>query len=70
MSKVEQIGQEIAALTAKELAAFRKWYEEFDSAAWDRQIEADAAAGKLDAVAEAALAAYRAGKTANRARAT
>jgi len=47
MSKVDQIGQEIAALTAEELAAFRKWYEEFDAAAWDRQIAADQKSGKL-----------------------
>jgi hypothetical protein len=63
MSKVEQIEHQIEALTAEELAAFRKWYAEFDSDSWDRQIEADAAAGRLDALATTALAAHRAGKT-------
>ena len=31
MSKVENIEQEIKALTAAELAAFRKWFLEFDA---------------------------------------
>ena len=63
MSKVEQIERQIETLSADELAAFRKWYAEFDADAWDRQIESDASAGKLDAVAEAAVSAYRSGKT-------
>ena len=33
-------------------------FAEFDAAAWDAQIEADAAAGKLDAFAAEALAEY------------
>jgi hypothetical protein len=32
------------------LAEFRRWFAEFDAAAWDRQLEADATAGKLDAL--------------------
>ena len=31
-----------------ELAEFRRWFAEFDAAAWDSQIEQDAAVGKLD----------------------
>ena len=34
---------------------------DIDAAAWDAQIEADAAAGKLDALAAEALAEYNAG---------
>ncbi len=44
-------------------ALFREWFAAFDAKAWDRQIEADAEAGKLGAVAEGALNEYRAGKT-------
>jgi predicted esterase len=32
------------------LAEFRRWFTEFDAAAWDRQIDSDAVAGKLDAL--------------------
>ena len=61
MGKVEKIEDEVRALSAEELAAFRKWFREFDADAWDREIEADALAGKLDALADKALGAHRAG---------
>jgi hypothetical protein len=63
MGKVEKIENEVRALSSEELAAFRKWFREFDADAWDREIEADALAGKLDALADRALSAHRAGKT-------
>ncbi len=63
MSKVENIEQEVKALTPTELAAFRRWFLEFDSQVWDRQIEEDIRKGKLDKLAEDALAAHRAGKS-------
>ena len=62
MTTVETIEKAIAQLSPEELAKFRRWFLEFDAAAWDAQIEADAAAGKFDALAEEALAEYRAGK--------
>ena len=49
MRKVEKIEREVQALSAEELAQFRAWFLEFDWAAWDRQIERDARAGRLDA---------------------
>jgi len=61
MSKVENIEQEVQHLTASELAAFRRWFAEFDAQAWDRQIEEDVRKGKLDKFAEEALAAHRDG---------
>jgi hypothetical protein len=63
MGKVEKIEDEVRALSAEELATFRKWFREFDAEAWDREIEADAHAGKLDALADRALSDHRAGKT-------
>ena len=62
MTTVETIEKAIAQLPPEELAKFRRWFLEFDADAWDAQIEADAAAGKFDALAEEALAEYRAGK--------
>jgi hypothetical protein len=55
MSKIERIERDVQALKPDELAAFRKWFREFDGAAWDRQIEDDVRAGKLDALADTAL---------------
>jgi hypothetical protein len=63
MSKVENIEQEVQALTAAELAVFRRWFLEFDAQVWDRQIEEDVRKGRLDKLAEEALAAHRAGKS-------
>lgn len=63
MTKVEMLEREVAELAPEELAIFRQWFAAFDAKAWDRQIEADTEAGKLDAVAESAISEYRAGKT-------
>ena len=59
---VSEIEIAITKLPAPELAQFRQWFTEFDNDAWDAQIEADAAAGKLDALAAEALEEYKAGK--------
>lgn len=63
MTKVEKLEQEIAALSGKELSEFRRWYAEFDAAAWDRQFEADAESGALDSLADEALADHAAGRS-------
>ena len=50
MPDVKALEEAIQALPPSALAEFRRWFTEFDSAAWDRQLEADASAGKLDAL--------------------
>ena len=62
MGKIEAVEREIEQFSAEELAAFRNWFEEFDATAWDAQVEADAATGKLDALAEEAVAEYCGGQ--------
>jgi len=62
MTTVESIEREIAKLSPEELVQFRQWFAEFDGAAWDVQIEADAVAGKLDSLASEALTEFNAGK--------
>ena len=62
MGKVESIEKQVESLAPDELAAFRRWFHEFDAEVWDRQLEADACAGKLDALANEALGAYKSGK--------
>lgn len=63
MGKVEKIEQEIQALSPDELAQLRAWFLEYDWAAWDRQIERDVQAGRLDDLADKALRDHRSGKT-------
>jgi len=55
MSTIDDIEGAIQRLSREELATFRAWFAEFDAQAWDRQIEEDMAAGKLDALANEAL---------------
>jgi hypothetical protein len=63
MSKVESLESEVSKLTPQELAAFREWFAKYDADAWDRQIESDVKAGKLDRLAAEALAAHGRGET-------
>jgi len=66
MSTVEEIEEAVRRLSSQELAAFREWFAQLDAAAWDRQIEEDVAAGRLDALAEEALNDLRAGRCTDR----
>ena len=61
MVKVERIEQEVEALSPEELAQFRAWFLEYDWAAWDRQLERDVQAGRVDDLAEKALRDHAAG---------
>jgi len=63
MSKVESIENLIQELSAEELAKLREWFAQYDAEAWDHQMEADAKAGKLDALAERALRDHLAGRS-------
>ena len=61
MGNVKSIENAVESLRPMELAEFRRWFAEFDGNAWDRQMEEDAASGKLDRLAAEALADHRAG---------
>jgi hypothetical protein len=56
MTRVQRLEREVKELNRRELAAFHKWFHRHDSAEWDKKIERDAAAGKLDKLAQKALA--------------
>jgi hypothetical protein len=62
MASVVEIERAIAALPLDELAELRAWFEEYEAAAWDRQLEEDARSGKLDALADEAIEDYRKGR--------
>jgi hypothetical protein len=63
MSSIQEIRTAIERLPKRELARFRRWFLKYDAEAWDRQIEEDAAAGKLDAFKREALHEHRIGRT-------
>jgi hypothetical protein len=59
---ISEIEQAISKLSPKELRRFRTWFEEFDAIEWDEQFERDATSGKLDKLAEKAVADFQVGK--------
>jgi hypothetical protein len=63
MIKLEQIQASIETLSPDDVARLRAWLEELDARLFDEKIARDAAAGKLDDMAQSALAAHKAGLT-------
>ena len=60
---IEDLEKAVAQLPPQELALFRVWFEAFDAARFDETIERDAVSGKLDRLADEALASHREGHT-------
>lgn len=54
---------EISRLSPEEFVQLRNWLLERDWDEWDRQIERDSAAGKLDRLFDEAREAHRQGKS-------
>jgi hypothetical protein len=48
MTKVEELKAEIERLPSEEFAELSRWLAEKDWERWDREIEADSNAGRLD----------------------
>jgi len=63
MGAVEKLELLIKSLSPEELAKFREWFADFDAQIWDRQIQSDAAAVKLDRLIDESMADHRANKT-------
>ncbi|MGB7100365.1 MAG: hypothetical protein WBD95_16590 [Xanthobacteraceae bacterium] len=56
---IDDIEKAVARLPPEQLAEFRAWFERFESAHFDEKIERDAAAGKLDRLADHAIDDFR-----------
>lgn len=56
---IEHLQMEIESLPNEEFSRLRQWFAEKDWERWDQQIEADAAAGRLDFLFDEASAAKR-----------
>ena len=63
MTKLEKIEQDVEKLSAEDLAAFRKWFQAYDAALWDRQLEQDALSGKLDSLGQEAQREHKVQRT-------
>jgi len=63
MISVEVLEKQITELDNESFSKLRDWFIEFEQSRWEKQIEADSNAGKLDFLIDAALAEHQAGKT-------
>ena len=63
MTKVEKLEIEIRKLEESELTKFREWFYEYDSVNWDKQIGEDILSGRLDKLANDAIAQHTDGRS-------
>jgi hypothetical protein len=65
-NNLEKLETAVRQLSPEERAAFRTWFAEFDAEEWDRQLESDVAAGRLDWLVAEALEDRKAGRCTDR----
>ena len=61
MTEISEIQQAILSLPESDYAKLREWLAEIDWERWDREIEADSKAGRLDFLAAEADEAKKSG---------
>jgi hypothetical protein len=59
---LQELESAVTRLPEADLATFARWFEEFLADAWDRRIEADIQAGRLDEAGRRADADFEAGR--------
>ena len=59
---VQELETAITRLSKDELTALSRWFQEYLADEWDREIEADARAGRFDQSGKQAKADYDAGR--------
>ena len=59
---VEELESVVSRLSADQLSRFSEWFEEFLADQWDRKIEQDVLAGRLDASVTRSNAHFDAGR--------
>ena len=62
MITVAEIENALRSLPLDEARKVADWLQEYLDAQWDKQIDSDIAAGKLDKLADRAIEDYRAGR--------
>ncbi len=63
MSTLLEIEAAIEKLPSTDFGTLRDWIAERDQQLWDKQLEADVTAGKLEKFAQEAIADYQAGRS-------
>ena len=63
MSQVEEFEGQMKELSSHEFQELSTWLAEYDSEVWDRQIHADALAGRLDGIPDQALRDFSQGRS-------
>ena len=63
---IRELEDAVSRLPAADLDAFAKWFEEYLADEWDRRIEADILAGRLDEAGRRADADFEAGRCSRR----
>lgn len=61
MSLVE-VERAVAKFSPEDFEAFRSWFADFEMSQWDKEIEEDSKAGRLDGMLNKAMENYRAGR--------
>ncbi|HEX4996867.1 MAG TPA: hypothetical protein VFY29_01495 [Terriglobia bacterium] len=56
MSTLQDIEKAVQDLSPEQLTAFRAWFVEYDQALWDKELVRDVESGRLDSLADEALA--------------
>ncbi len=59
---IEELEAAVAHLAPSDLTRFSQWFEEFMADQWDRKIESDILAGRLDAAGKRADQDFEAGR--------
>lgn len=59
---IKEIESAIARLPPSELAKLAEWFAEYQAQVWDRRLERDAKAGRLDALIEEAEREFEQGR--------
>lgn len=59
---LQELELSVEQLPPQDLETFSKWFEEFLAETWDRRIEADIAAGRLDTAGQQAEEDFVAGR--------
>ena len=59
---LQELESAVTRLPDADLNAFARWFEEYLADAWDRRIEADVQAGRLDEAGRRADAEFEAGR--------
>lgn len=66
MNNVQDIEAAVEQLAPEQRAQFRAWFTAFDSQEWDQQMEQDLGAGRLDWLADEAMADLAGGRCIDR----